>query len=125
MKFKNFWLNNTIKIELNKAYNSQNISKMETYRIEGYDLLKMINLKEHPLIDSINKQLIKNIKYFLINYTNEKLLEEAFILVKKNKNIEIEKLIIVFCKNKKIKLSHFSSEYRTSKIPIKYSKKFQ
>lgn len=85
MKFKNFWLNNTIKIELNKAYNSQNISKMETYRIEGYDLLKMINLKEHPLIDSINKQLIKNIKYFLINYTNEKLLEEAFILVKKIK----------------------------------------
>lgn len=125
MKFKNFWLNNTIKTELNKAYNSQNISKMEAYRVEGYDLLKMLNLKEHPLIDSINKKLIKNIKYFLINYTDEKLLEEAFILVKKNKNIEIEKLIIIFCKNKKIKLIHFSSEYRTSKTPLKYSKKFQ
>ena len=112
MKFKNFLLNNAINNEIQHAYITQNINKLEIFKAEGYDLIKHIKSEDHPLIDSLNLNLKKNVKFFLINFLDEEVLERALILTKKNNLIDMEKIITLFCHNKRIKYSNFSSEYR-------------
>jgi hypothetical protein len=123
MKIKNFWIANTLNKEIKEAYKKQNIKKLEEFKSLDYDIIETLELKEHPLLDSLRRNLYKNSMFFMKNYLNESLLENAFILVKKENLQNMEKLLILFCQNKEKKLSYFSSNYRKNQKLQNFQKK--
>lgn len=123
MKIKNFWIANTLNKEIKEAYKKQNIKKLEEFKSLDYDIIEILDLNEHPLLHSLKNNFHKNSIFFMKNYLNEKLLENAFILVKKENLINMEKLLILFCQNKQKKLSYFSSEYRKNQKLQNFQKK--
>lgn len=120
----NFWLKNTIKKEINQAYTNQNISRLEYFYSENQDLLKIINCKEHPLIDSIDKKNIKNINFLLLKYSTEDLIEKSLIHAVKTKNKLAEETIVLFCQKKKTKLKHSTKNFKNFKQLINISNKY-
>lgn len=123
--FDNFWLRSAVSKEINKAYLDQNISKLEFFFNEGYDLKKIIKTESHPLLDSINLKFKKNISFFLIKYANEKLIEEALSLTYSTKDKESEEIIILFCQKNKIKLNTIYSNYKNIQSILNYSFKYE
>ena len=72
-----FWFKENLNNHIKDAYLSQNISKLEDFMSEGYDLNKVIKTSNGLLIDSIEKKLFKNLKFFLANFATEKSIESS------------------------------------------------
>lgn len=89
------WFRKSIKKEIEKAFYSNNVKKLNDLSNMGYDIIDLLELEEHPLLISIKEERIPLIIFFLKKDINETLLEQSLILSKKKNLADIEKLIII------------------------------
>ncbi len=119
-----FWFKENLNSHIKDAYLSQNISKLEDFMSEGYDLNKVIKTNHGLIIDSIDKKLFKNLKFFLANFANEKSIESSIKHSIQTKNKEAEEIIIFFCQKNKIKLNQINNSFKSTVKTINISSKY-
>ncbi len=115
----NYWKNKSLNKELIQAFEKQNIKKID-YLLKNNE----VNIEDsfgisNILIDCIEKKKTKCLKYFLKNNANENKLREVHIYSKKNNLMDIEKTIILYSGESKLKIKKLMSDYRKYQSLIK------
>lgn len=112
----NFWKDKNLKKDFISAYEKQNIKKINL-------IIEQININQtldtnNILIKCIEDKKNLCFKYFLKINKDEKILKEAHIYIKEKGLNKIEKTLVLFSGDKKIKSKTLMSNYRKYQLLI-------
>lgn len=115
MIFKNLWLNKAVNKKIKDSFYKENIKSLEDFKRDGYNIPKELGFDIDPSIYCIKNQLNRSLVFFLKHYMNEDILEDLFIIVKKEDLFYSEKIITLYCQKKSNLIKSNSFKYRQFK----------
>jgi len=105
------WYKKYITNEAVSAFENNNVKKIQDLKNMGHDIIDLLNFDKHPILVAIKENRIPLVIFFIKNNITDKILEDALIIIKKEKLTEIEKIIIIHTQERVKRREYYLTQY--------------